>query len=68
MQINLTTELYASTTANATNTQQPQALRKQNNPLPTVTEITVLRPGGHFDLQVEGQIWAHVADAIVHEV
>jgi len=68
MQINLTPASYADAAMSATNTQQPQAAHKQANLLPTFTEIMVLQTEGHFDPQVETQIWTRAADAIVREV
>jgi hypothetical protein len=67
-QINLTPASYAKAAANAASTQQPLAPRKLANPLPSITEVTVLRTGGHFDPQVENYIRSRAADAIVREV
>ncbi|KAI0247832.1 hypothetical protein BJV78DRAFT_1285260 [Lactifluus subvellereus] len=66
--INLTPASYAGVAAAAANIQQAPALPRQGNPLPTVTEVTVIRTGGHIDPQTEIQIRARAADAIVREV
>jgi hypothetical protein len=52
----------------AADTQQPQPPRRPNNPLPTITEVTVLRTGGHPDPQTEDHIRKRAADAIVRQV
>ena len=67
-QINLTPASYASTAANAANIQQPRPLRKTGSSLPLITEVTVLRSGGHVNPHTETQIRARAADAIVREV
>ena len=67
-QINLTPASYANTAATAASTKQPTTARKVANPLPSITEITVLRTGGHWDPQTENSIRARAADAIVREV
>ena len=67
-QINLTPASYAGAAASAANTQQPLAPRKLTNPLPSITEVTVLRSGGHHDPQTENYIRSRAADAIVREV
>ena len=67
-QINLTPVSYASAAANAAYTQQPKPLQKVGNGLPSITEVTVIQSGGHFDPHTETQIRACLADAIVREV
>ncbi|KAI0263896.1 hypothetical protein BGY98DRAFT_940108 [Russula aff. rugulosa BPL654] len=67
-QTNIPPASYASVATSAANTQQPQPPRRQSNPLPSITEITVLRTGGHPDLQTEGHIQGRAADAIVRQV
>jgi hypothetical protein len=67
-QTNLLPASYASVATSAANTQQPQPPHRQSNPLPSITEITVLRTGGHPDLQTEGHIRGRAADAIVRQV
>ena len=67
-QINLTPASYASTAANAANIQQPCPPRKAGSSLPLITEVTVLRSGGHMNPHTETQIRARAADAIVREV
>ena len=68
VQTNPTSASYADTAAIAANIQQPQTPRRRTNSPPAITEITVLRTGGHFDPQVETQIRTRAADAIVREV
>ncbi|KAF8500745.1 hypothetical protein F5888DRAFT_1298123 [Russula emetica] len=67
-QTNLTPASYANAAMNAADIQQPQAPRRQRNPTPAITEVTVLRTGGHVDPQRESHIRARAADAIVREV
>ena len=67
-QVNLTPASYAGAAASAASTQQPPALRKPGQPLPTITEVTVLRAGGHADPETEQYIRYRAADAIVREV
>ena len=59
---------YANATTKASNIHQPQPTRKQNKALSTITEVTVIRTGGHFDPDTENQIRTRAADAIVREV
>jgi hypothetical protein len=67
-QINLTPKSYAGAAAAATETRQSTSSQRPANPTPQITEVTVLRHGGHLDLQLERQIRARAADAIVREV
>jgi hypothetical protein len=67
-QINITPASYAHVAAVAADTRQPLATSKASNGLPGVTEVTVLRSGGHSDPQVEQGIKMRAADAIVREV
>jgi hypothetical protein len=67
-QINLTPASYAGVAAAAANTLQGTAPSKGQTMLPTITEVTVLRSGGHTDNVVEQHIRARAADAIVREV
>ena len=67
-QVNLTPASYAGAAASAASTQQPPVLRKPGQPLPTITEVTVLRAGGHADPETEQYIRYRAADAIVREV
>jgi hypothetical protein len=67
-QINLTPKSYAGAAASAMETRQNTPSQKPATSSPQITEVTVFRYGGHFDLQLERQIRARAADAIVHEV
>ena len=67
-QINLTPASYAGVAAAATNTQQTTTAPKPQTALPMITEVTVLRSGGHIDSLVEQRIRVRAADAIVREV
>jgi hypothetical protein len=66
-QINITPASYAQAASMATDVRQPTA-PKANVKLPGITEVTVLRTGGHTDSHVEQCIRARAADAIVREV
>lgn len=66
-QINVTPASYASAAAAAANKQQPPQPHKTAS-LPTITEVTVIRSGGHCDAQLESRIRVRAADAIVREV
>jgi hypothetical protein len=65
---NITPASYAGTAAAAANIQQPKANTRRTATPVTVTEVTVIRSGGHADLQIEGLIRSRLADAIVREV
>src|SRR6266699_3974112 len=52
MQINITPASYAQAALTAADTRQPPA-PKANVKLPGITEVTVLRTGGHADPHVE---------------
>lgn len=67
-QANVAPASYAGAAAAATNIPQPSTQRRSGNPLPTITEVTVLRTGGLMDSQKETQIQNCAADAIVREV
>jgi len=64
----LTPASYAGTAASAANTKQPTALPKKAARAPIITEITVLRPGGHPDPIIEEGISMRPADQIVRQV
>ncbi|KAI0277016.1 hypothetical protein BGY98DRAFT_1187474 [Russula aff. rugulosa BPL654] len=68
MQINLTPASYAQVASTAADAKQPPAAPKVIGKLPGITEVTVLRSGGHADLQVERCVTTRAADAIVREV
>jgi hypothetical protein len=67
-QINLTPASYAKVAARVTNAQQGPIPAKTTKPLPGITEITVLRTGGHTNTLTEQHIQSRAADAIVREV
>jgi hypothetical protein len=64
----LTPASYAGRAATAANTRQPPAPPKKAPQPPTITEITVLRSGGHADPIIEEGIIIRPADHIVREV
>jgi len=66
-QINITPASYAQAALTAADTRQPPA-PKANVKLPGITEVTVLRTGGHADPHVERCVRARAADVIVREV
>ena len=62
---------YAGAASAAAATRQPPPpppLPKQGNPLPSITEVTVLQSGGHPNPLTESQTRARAADAIIREV
>jgi hypothetical protein len=59
---------YAGAAAAAASTKQAPAPPKPLVRIPTITEITVLRDGGFIDTELEEQVRARAADAIVREV
>jgi hypothetical protein len=67
-QIIITPASYARAAAAATNLQQQRPAHKGATRPMGVTEVTVLRTGGHADPQVERYIRSRAADAIVREV
>jgi hypothetical protein len=67
MQIIVTPASYAGAAAAAASKQQPPLPHKTTS-LPTITEVTVIRSGGHCDAQLESRICVRAADAIVREV
>src|SRR5216684_7984421 len=67
-QINITPASYASMAAAAVGKPQDAPSNQPRAALPTITEVTVLRTGGHSDSQVERCIRARAADAIAREV
>lgn len=67
-QTNCTPTSYAGAATAAANTKQPPAPPKQPARLPTITEVTILRSGGHPNPQVERELQTRAADAIVREV
>lgn len=68
MQINLTPASYAQVASTAADAKQSPAPPKVTGKLPGITEVTVLRSGGHMDPQVERCVTTRAADAIVREV
>ncbi|KAI0285881.1 hypothetical protein BGY98DRAFT_1092709 [Russula aff. rugulosa BPL654] len=67
--INITPASYAGAAAAAVSVQQPNTTSaKTPSALPSITEVTVIRHGGHTDHQVEQRIRVRAADAIVREV
>ena len=67
-QINLTPASYAKAASKAANLQQGTAPAKPASPLPGITEVTVIRAGGHKNPLTEQRIRTRAADAIVREV
>ena len=67
-QPNPTPTSYAGRAAAAANIKQPPPPPRQNTSAPTITEITVIRSGGHTDLQWEENLRERAADAIVRQV
>jgi len=67
-QLNLTPASYASAAATVVNAQQGPTPLRTTHTLPPLTEVTVIRHGGHIDNQIELNIRARAADAIVQEV
>ena len=67
-QINLTPASYAKVASKAINVQQGTTATKPANPPPGITEVTVLRGGGHMNPIMEQHIKGCAADAIVREV
>jgi hypothetical protein len=59
---------YAGRAAAAANIKQPPPTPRQTTNAPTITEVTVIRSGGHPDLQWEEELRTHPADAIVCQV
>ena len=59
---------FANMATSAAHIQQPKAKGTKTNPLPTITEVRVLRTGGHVDPLKEEYICSQAADAIAHEV
>jgi hypothetical protein len=59
---------FANAAASTPHIQQPKAKVTRTNPLPTITEVTVLRTGGHIDPLKEDYIRSRAADAIAREV
>ena len=60
---------YAGAAAAAANTKQPPPpAPKRTVNTPSITEVTVIRTGGHVDPQMEIAIRERAADAIVREV
>ena len=66
--INITQALYTAAAAAVANNLQPNSVPHANQPLPLITEVTVIRQGGHLNTQMEQQIQARPPDAIVREV
>jgi hypothetical protein len=66
----LTPQSYANATASSRMPAQPPKAPPPKPPTstPTITEVTVIRQGGHTDDLVERQIRVRNADAIVREV
>ena len=58
----------AAATANIKQPPPPPRGPRQNTSAPTITEITVIRSGGHSDSQWEENLRERTADAIVHQV
>ena len=67
-QINIMPASYASTAAAAVGKPQDAPSNQPRAALPTITEVTVLRTGGHSNPQVERCIRARAADAIARKV
>jgi hypothetical protein len=67
-QVNITQASYASTASAAAHLQQPPPSTKAGTRLPTFTEVTVVRAGGHVDPLVEQYIRSRTPDAIVREI
>jgi hypothetical protein len=67
-QTSITPISYAGIAAAAANRKQPPAPPKCIRTSPSITEIIVIRDGGHKDPQVEQHISIQAADAIIHEV
>jgi hypothetical protein len=67
-QINLTPASYTAIAAAAAHTNQPAAPLKQKVTLPLITEIMVIRSGGHIDPHTEQSICTCAADTIIREV
>ena len=59
---------YAGAATAAANLPQPPPQGKGSTPIPPITEVTILRPGGLMDTLKETQIRNCAADAIVREV
>ena len=66
--INITQVSYAAAAAATANKLQPNPVPHANQPLPLITEVTVIRQGGHLNTQMEQQIQAGPPDTIVREV
>jgi hypothetical protein len=59
---------YAGAAAAVAKLTQPPAPPRQPVRLPTITEVTVIRSGGFVDPELEQNVRARAADAIVREV
>ena len=66
--VNITQASYAAAATNVANKSQGQYIPWMKHSLPTITEITVLRPGGHPDSLMEQRIRAQAPDMIVRDV
>ena len=66
--VNITQASYAAAAANAANKSQGQYILQTKHSLPTITEIIVLRSGGHPDPLMDQHIRAWAPDMIVKEV
>jgi hypothetical protein len=67
-QVNLTPASYAGVATAAANVKQSVTASKTQSGLPSITEVTVLRTGGHVDPLLEQRIRGRAADAIVRDV
>ncbi|KAH9962561.1 hypothetical protein BC827DRAFT_1266797 [Russula dissimulans] len=68
-QVIITPASYTEVTASVPNgNQKPNIPTSRTNHLPAITEVMVVRQGGHIDPQTELSIRARAADAIVREV
>jgi hypothetical protein len=67
-QINLTPASYAKTATKAASILQGPVPAKPARPPPGITEVTVLRSGGHINPLTEQHIRSRAADAIIREV